>query len=100
MIVTNGDPLIPASLVADGMQRANAQVRVSGRAQFSASGPSTPVRARARCAQEAALRLALVALDTAREQLDRYARLTDEPKPGSVDAADLLDAARIALVTP
>jgi hypothetical protein len=48
----------------------------------------------------AALFLALIALDAARDQLDCYARLTDEPEPGTVGAADLLDAARDAMVTP
>jgi len=48
--------------------------------------------------QEAAvLFLALSATDAARGQLSRYAAMTDAPVAGSVEAADLLDAARAAL---
>ena len=39
----------------------------------------------------------LIALDASREQLDRYALATDQPEPGIVEAADLLDAARAAM---
>lgn len=34
---------------------------------------------------------------SARDRLTHYANETDEPAPGSVEAADLLDAARDAL---
>ena len=45
-----------------------------------------------------ALFLARVALDAAREQFDRYALQTDEPEPGMVDAADLIDAAHAIML--
>ncbi|GAA0707933.1 hypothetical protein [Dokdonella soli] len=45
-------------------------------------------------AETAALFLVRVAIDAAREQLDRYALLTDDPLPGIVEAADLIDTAR------
>jgi hypothetical protein len=41
--------------------------------------------------------LAITAIDTARAQLARYALATDWPPLGTVEAADLLDAARAAL---
>lgn len=44
--------------------------------------------------ESAAQLLAVVAVEAARGQLDRYANITDDPAPGSVEAADLLDAAR------
>jgi len=50
-----------------------------------------------------ALVLALSATDDARALLQRYGGLTDTPAPGTVEAADLLDAARVLLwqaVTP
>ena len=40
-----------------------------------------------------ALVLAATAIDDGRGYLTRYARATDAPDPGMVDAADLLDAA-------
>ena len=56
-------------------------------------------RARARRDREtAALFLARVALDAAREQFDRYALLTDEPQPGTVEAADLIEAAQAIML--
>lgn len=45
----------------------------------------------------AARLLALTAMDAARKHLNRCALATDDPEPGIVDAADLLDAARAAL---
>lgn len=53
--------------------------------------------------QAATLTLALTATDAARGQLSRYAGMTDTPADGVVEAADLLDAARVMLarvVTP
>lgn len=47
--------------------------------------------------EASALFLALAATDAARAQLDRYALATDDPEPGVVEAADLLDAARAAM---
>lgn len=76
----NEKPLTPDSLAADGNQGAGAKARGQCRAK-----PSP---------QEAtALVLALAATDAAREQLHRYAGMTAEPRPGAVEAADLLDAA-------
>lgn len=106
----HGNPLIPASLAADGIQGADAEAQGSSGVQHSPTEFCEASRARRRWrrklstrvqAQEgAALVLALIALDAARDQLDRYARLTDEPQPGAVEAADLLDAARDATVMP
>ena len=106
----HGNPLIPASLAADGIQGADAEAQGFSGVQHSATEFCEASRARRRWrrklstrvqAQEgAALVLALIALDAARDQLDCYARLTDEPEPGTVEAADLLDAARAAMVTP
>lgn len=45
----------------------------------------------------AALFLAVVAIDAARDQLDQYALATDDPDPETVTAADLLDVARALL---
>jgi hypothetical protein len=36
-------------------------------------------------------------MDAAQAQLDAYALATDDPLPGTVEAADWLDAARAAL---
>ena len=47
--------------------------------------------------EAAALILALTATDAARGQLSRYAGMTDAPAWGTVEAADLLDAARVML---
>ena len=41
--------------------------------------------------------LALTATDAARGQLSRYTGMTDAPAWGAVEAADLLDAARVML---
>ncbi|MCE4510321.1 hypothetical protein [Xanthomonas hortorum] len=45
----------------------------------------------------AAICLAAGAMEAARRQLEVYALQTDEPSPGIVEAADLLDAARAVL---
>lgn len=42
--------------------------------------------------------VALISITCARRALDRYSRTTDEPTHGTVEAADLLDAARDYLV--
>lgn len=47
--------------------------------------------------EAATLILALTATDAARGQLSRYAGMTDAPAWGAVEAADLLDAARVML---
>lgn len=80
MIGPNENPLIPASLAANGMQGARAKALGPCGAQ------DTPQAASARI-------LALSATNAARGQLDRYAQATDTPAPGVVEAADLLDAA-------
>jgi len=46
---------------------------------------------------EVALRLALCSIEAAQGHLDVYACHTDEPVPGVVDAADLLELVRAAL---
>lgn len=43
------------------------------------------------------LRSALADIDRACDRLHRYADATDNPAPGAIEAADLLDAARDAL---
>lgn len=77
----NENPLTPASLATDGIQGAGAKAHGPSGAQ------DTPLAASARI-------LALSAIDAARGQLSRYASMTDAPVAGSVEAADLLDAAR------
>lgn len=85
MIGANGNPLTPASLAADGTQGADAKAFASDCwAQHSPHG-------------NAPLFLALVAMDAAQTQLDAYALATDDPLPGTAEAADLLAAARDAL---
>lgn len=58
-----------------------------GSGQGSNGGKSSPGDA-------AALLLALMGVDIARAQLDRYALETDAPAWGAIDAADFLDFAR------
>ncbi len=84
MIRPNENPLFPASLAANGRQGADAK------ALGPCGAKDNPQATTARL-------LALAATDAAREQLDRYALATDDPEPGIVDAADLLDAARAAM---
>jgi hypothetical protein len=84
MIRPNENALTPASLATDGEQGEGAK----------AQGPCEVKHSPHGCAP---LFLASVAMDAAREQLDRYALGTDEPAWGAVDAADLLDAARDAM---
>jgi hypothetical protein len=76
----NRNPLTPASLAADGMQGAEAKAHGRCCAQLSAYAV-------------AALYLAYVTVTTAREQMDAIALISDDPLPGIVEAADLLDAA-------
>ena len=84
MIPPNESALTPASLATDGNQGESAKALGPCDAQDTQDGM-------------AALFLARVAMDAAQAQLDRYARATDTPMPCAVDAADLLDAARVAL---
>ena len=72
--------LTPASLATDGNQGENANAGSVGRAEHSAEAVALP--------------LALFYTDAARDTLRRLAILTDHPPPGTVEAADLLDAAR------
>lgn len=83
MTAPNGNPLTPASLATDGIQGASARACGQCGAKHSA--------------ETAALFLALSATDAARDQLSRYACMTDAPMPGTVEAADLLDAAGVLL---
>ena len=80
----NENPLTPDSLAADGIQGADAKTL----------GPCDAKHSPQTCA---ARFLALSAMDAAQAQLDRYALVTDDPAPGVVEAADLLDAARAAM---
>lgn len=85
MIGPNKNPLtIPASLATDGIQ--GAEAKTLGPCEVK----DTPEGRTART-------LALIATDTARAQLARYALLTDWPALGVVEAADLLDSARAML---
>jgi hypothetical protein len=84
MMWPNENPLTPDSLAADGIQGADAKTLGPCEAKHSPQ----PCGARF---------LALSAMDAAQAQLDRYALATDDPEPGVVEAADLLDAARAAL---
>lgn len=83
------NPLIPDGLAAEGMKGASANARGAGEAKHTRP-------------QADALILALSATDEARAHLQRYGGLTDTPAPGTVEAADLLDAVRLLLagVTP
>jgi hypothetical protein len=83
----HGTPLTPDSLAADGNQGANAKAGGHCEAQHTPS--ELPLR-----------HLALFAVELAQEQLARYAVATDDPEPGIVEAADLLDAAAQCLVGP
>lgn len=47
--------------------------------------------------EAAAQSMAAACIDAARQHLDTIATATDDPRPGMVEAADLLDAAREAL---
>lgn len=76
----NENPRAPASLATGGTQGEDAKVRGRCRAKPSPQ-------------EAAALVLAWAATEAAREQLHRYAGMTDEPRPETVEAADLLDAA-------
>lgn len=85
----NENPLIPDSLAADGMKGASANAQGAGEAKHTRP-------------EADALILAVSATEEASASLQRYGGLTDTPAPGTVEAADLLDAARLLLagVTP
>lgn len=81
-------------MIPDNVPRASRPLRANARARWQRKR----FVLRMQGAQvTAAWFLALIALDAAREQLDRYAHATDEPAWQAIDAADLLDAARAAL---
>lgn len=87
----NENPLHPDSLEADGIQRAGA--KAGGPSHANATGTR-------RGGQSAGFRgvvIARVAVQGAAAQLDAYARTTDFPPAGIVEAADLLDVAVSAL---
>ena len=91
----NENPLTPASLAANGIQGAGANTQAS--VYGTKHSPQEDAE------EAAALILALTATDAACGQLSRYAGMTDSPAWGAVEAADLLDAARVTLarvVTP
>lgn len=86
MSVSRKSPLTPDSLQADGIEGADAKASEgAGREQDTPEG-------------RAALSLALAAVEAAQERLDAYALAGDDPAPGVVEAADVLDRARAALV--
>lgn len=89
MRLPNENALTPVGLATDGEQGESANARRAGEVKHT--GPEGD-----------ALILALSATDEARAYLQRYGGLTDTPAPGTVEAADLLDAARLVLaeVTP
>lgn len=80
----NENALTPASLATDGNQGEDANAQGAGEAKHTRP-------------EADALILALSATDEARAFLQRYGGLTDTPAPGTVEAADLLDAARVLL---
>lgn len=80
----NENPLIPDSLAADGMKGASANAQGAGMGEHTRP-------------EADALILALSATDEAHAHLQRYGGLTDTPAPGTVETADLLDAARVLL---
>lgn len=83
----NGNPLIPESLAADGMQGADAATW-----DRSADEPTRLPRA-------VRLRVARL-IDAARRLLLDHADATDRPDPRAVEAADWIDAATVALASP
>ena len=87
----NENPLTPDSLAADGIQGAGAK----------ASGPSdanaTGTRRGGQTAGVQGVTRARVAVQGAAALLGAYARQTDFPPAGIVEAADLLDVALSAL---
>ena len=87
----NENPLTPDSLAADGMQGAGAK----------AGGPSdanaTGTRRGGQLAGVRGVGRARVAVQGAAALLSAYARTTDFPPAGIVEAADLLDVALFAL---
>jgi hypothetical protein len=77
------DPNTPACLDADGMMGLGAK----------ASGPC---RRKDTPSEAVVLLLARAAIDSGLYWLDRYAAMTDDPSPGTPEAADLLlDAAHM-----
>lgn len=87
----NENPLTPDSLAADGMQGAGAKAGSLSDANATGTrrgGQSTGIRGGA---------LARVAVQGAAALLGAYARTTDFPPAGIVEAADLLDVALSAL---
>jgi hypothetical protein len=81
MIRTNEIALSPASLATEGNQGESAKALDLCDAEHSS------------------LDLTLSATSAVRRHLDRYSLATDDPAPGVIDAADLIDAAMVALCT-
>ncbi len=84
MIRPNKNALPPVSLATDGEQGEGADTKGIGGAENTRP-------------EAEPLWLALAATCGAIAHLDCYAGLTDDPVPGVVDAADLLEAARVEL---
>lgn len=83
-------PSTPDSLAADGNRGAGVNTQGAHGRECNPDAPAT-------------LLLASVAIQTATAYLDRYARQTDAPPAGVVEAADCLEAAARSLaraVTP
>lgn len=84
MIRPSKNPLTPDSLAADGIRGRDAKASDHCRREDT---PSEAV----------ALLFARAAIHSARHWLDRYAGMTADPAPGTVEAADYLDAAAEAI---
>lgn len=80
----NKSPLTPDSLAADGIKGPGA--KASGRCRRD----NTPGEA-------VALLFLRAAIFSAQQWAGRYSLMTDDPAPGTVEAADLVDAAADAL---
>ena len=80
----NEKPLVPDSLAADGIKGQGAKAK--GRCRRD----DTPSEA-------VALVFARAGIYSVQQWLGRYSLLTDDPAPGTVEAADLIDAAADAL---
>lgn len=84
MIDVSDNTPIPASMAAPGVEVAD--IKACGTCDCKHSDPT-----------EMALCLALQSIEAAQAHLDAYACHTDEPVPGVVEAADLLESVRVTL---
>lgn len=83
--------LTPASLATDGEQGEGAK------AGSPSDANATGTRRGGQSAGPLAVPLARAAIVRAVARMDAYARATDDPQPGIVEVADLLDVALFAL---